>query len=179
MVDVRAASPADALGKAHARSLYAEPGTISESSITARQTIKTETAVAAFSILTGIGSAISNLVAAGRLGGVEAGSIHVSEMTMPVAVIVAGAIAGAFLMPGSFAGINPAAAIGASGHLDRVGARRFRGKKDKDEDEWSYDRMEDAAEKEMDEDHSKWGHCGLCGSGAEPTPRTRSRRRRF
>lgn len=134
-MDVHASSPGRALSQAHARSLYTKTD-IRTSAIRAQQTIPTETAVAAFSILTGIGSAISNVVAGTRLSGLETRSLHVSEMALPVGVIIAGSIAGAFLMPGGASG-SLTSGIPMASPYDTVGARRFMARKE-EEDRWDY-----------------------------------------
>lgn len=138
-MDVIATSPGEALQQAHTRSLYTETD-IQTSAIRASQTLPTETAVAAFTIMTGIGSAVSNLLAAGRLSGLEASSIHVSEMALPVGVIIAGAIAGAFLMPGGTGGAVPTGIPTMRSPYDKVGARRLMARQGEDEedDRWDY-----------------------------------------
>lgn len=133
MVDTRRASPAAALHQAHARSL--RPG--GKESVTASQPIPTETAVAAFSILTGVGSAVSNVLAAHRLSTLPADSIELSSLAMPVGLIFLGAVAGSFLVP-SGGSTLPTEAIPTASPYDRVGARRLTAKKDEEEDRWDY-----------------------------------------
>lgn len=64
--------------------------------------LTTETAVTMFAIASGVGGAMSQLLAANKLSTTGEDTIPVSNLVVPVGLATAGAILGSALLPGEF-----------------------------------------------------------------------------
>jgi len=64
--------------------------------------LPTETAVTMFAIASGVGGALSQLLAANKLSTTSAESIPLTRLALPVGLSIAGAVVGAALLPGEF-----------------------------------------------------------------------------
>lgn len=79
--------------------------------------LATETAVTMFAIASGVGGAVSQLLAANKLSTTGRDTIPVSHLALPVGLATIGAIAGAALLPGEFDIPSPRNVTSAAGGL--------------------------------------------------------------
>jgi len=80
----------------HARSIQ-RGGTMASA-----PSLPTETAVTMFAIASGVGGALSQLLAANKLSTTSEESIPLTRLALPVGLSIAGAVVGAALLPGEF-----------------------------------------------------------------------------